>query len=142
MIAGLQKWPRWNKSHLLIFLPLLVLLPSTLKLGWPMTCINQWNAAEMTMQDFGVQPLRIPGSFHLHNLMNPKPSCPKSYYPCGIVWTGQMKRRQLRIHRKGENTQCPCWASIWLHPHERPQPKSVGLWSWTQLKSPTHKSMS
>lgn len=92
--AGLKKWTWWDEPYLLIFMPLLASLLSALNLGSPRTCIiNQWNAAEVTMQDFWVQPLRSPGSVHFHTLVNPEPSCQKSNYPYETTWTGQLKRR-------------------------------------------------
>lgn len=141
--AGLKKWTWWDEPYLLIFMPLLASLLSALNLGSPRTCIiNQWNAAEVTMQDFWVQPLRSPGSVHFHTwwTLNHHVRSPTTHMkPRGQVsWKGE----DLRIHGEGENPQCPSWTSIWLQPHARPQQKSVVLSGWTQLKSPTHKIIS
>lgn len=75
--------------------------PPTLNLRWPVICINQWNAAEVTMQDFWVLPWRSHGSIHCHTLLNPEPACQRFDYlllgrQCGkTMWRGQMKRERI-----------------------------------------------
>lgn len=120
--------------------PYVAPLTPTLNLSWPMNCINQWNAAGVSIQDFWVQPLRNSGSFHFHTLVNSDPSCQKSNYllgrECGkTMWRGQMKRRGPKnMWRRRESSvsqvNLHLISTLWETPSKT---------SWAQQKLPTYR---